>query len=384
MIFKALLIPLLSFSVIEKDFDIKLISGQLQVELDNLIKEISVPGANLSVIMPDGNNISLSSGYSDLENQTPMNSNNMMLSGSIGKTYVAAIAFKLIEEKKLNLSDKVVTILKDVEWIDKVPSINDLTVDMLLTHTSGLPRYEYFDDVWKSIKSDPDKIWSVYDRIKYIFDEKPLHSAGNGWYYSDSNFILLGLVLEKASGREYYDLFKSMISKLTVLKNTLPSDTRKIKNLSSGYTGFLSKYGYPEKVSENEVMAFNPQMEWCGGGVVSTTTDIALWAKLLYEGKVVSNQSVRRMVTPSRFQTDLTDNAKYGYGTIIWKNGFKDYYGHQGFFPGYRSIVEYSPDYGFSIALQINKDNPATNLTLNQMLQPFIELIVSNLNDKSN
>jgi D-alanyl-D-alanine carboxypeptidase len=360
------------------------LQNNLQAELDHLAEVIKLPGANLSIILPDGDILALSSGYADRELNIPMKPSNKMLSGSIGKTYVAAIAFQLIQENKLELSDKVIDLLKDEKWINQISNINELTVEMLLAHTSGLPRYEYFDDVWKSIKANPDRVWSVYDRMKYIFNAKPLHPAGKGWAYSDSNFILLGSIIEKITGLDYYDCFKSLISGLSDLKNTVPSDRRHIKGLASGYSGFLTKYGFPEKVAENETVSFNPQMEWCGGGVASTATDLAFWAKSLYEDKVISPESVKKMVTPSDFNTDLPDGAKYGHGAIIDTCDSVLYYGHQGFFPGYLSIVQYSPDYRFSIGFQLNRDNPSTNLSLNQLIKPFRELVILHLNSSKN
>jgi D-alanyl-D-alanine carboxypeptidase len=212
--------------------------------------------------------------------------------------------------------------------------------------------------------------------MKYILNETPLHPAGKSWAYSDSNYILLGAIIEKITGHEYYDSFNTLIASQPKLKNTVPANNRQIKELANGYTGFLTKYNFPEKVAEDGMLILNPQMEWCGGGVASTTTDIARWAKLLYEGKVISKESVRKMVTPSNFETDLPDGARYGYGAIISICNGEEYWGHQGFFPGYRSIVQYSPKFGFSIALQINRDNPITDQSLNRMTKSIKELVI--------
>jgi len=353
----------------------------IQGKLDSLVVAINAPGANLSVILPNGDSLTFSSGYADLEKKIPMKQSNKMLSGSIGKTYVAALAFQLIQEKKLNMSDKVAELLKDEEWIHQIPNIKELTVEMLFTHTSGLPRYEFYDDVWKDIKQNPDMVWSVYDRMKYILNAQPLHPAGKSWAYSDSNYILLGDIIEKITGRNYYVSFQTLVLNQPYLKNTTPANKRRIDGLASGYTGFLIQYGYPEKVTENETVIFNPQMEWCGGGVASTATDLALWAKHLYEGEVISAESINKMITPSNFETGLPDEAKYGYGVIISTCNSVIYYGHTGFFPGYRSIVQYSPRYKFSIALQINRDNPTSDQSLNQLTKPFKDLVILRLEE---
>lgn len=384
----ALLLSLtvLNFTLFGKaiEFQDSLLKQQLQVKLDCLVINTKIPGANLSVVLENGEAINLSSGYQDMEQMIPMTPFNKMLSGSIGKTYVAAIAFKLIEENRLNLNDRVAMLLKDEPWISNIPQIDAITVEMLLSHTSGLPRYEFYDGVWNEIKMNPDKEWTVYDRLRYIFDAEPIHPAGTGWAYSDTNYILLGAVIEKITGTDYYSLFRKLISEYPMLKNTVPADQRKIAGLSSGYSDFLMSYGFHEKVAANEEVIFNPQMEWCGGGVASTAFDLACWAKLLYEGKVISPALVIKMVTPSVFETDLPDNAKYGLGAIITLQDSLVYYGHQGFFPGYRSIVQYNSRYRFAFALQLNRDNPLTEQSLNQLSKPFKELVILYLEKQMN
>jgi D-alanyl-D-alanine carboxypeptidase len=379
VILKRLLTPLFITLIIGCSAQIdkkSILKEEIQNRLDSLILAIKVPGANLSFILPDGDSLVFSSGYADLEQEAAMKQSNKMLSGSIGKTYVAAIAFQLMQDKILNMNDRVADLLKDEKWINQIPNIKELTVEMLLTHTSGLPRYEYYDDVWKDIKSNPDAEWSVYDRMKYILNANPLHPAGKSWAYSDSNFILLGDIIEKITGKSYYTSLKTLIANQKDLTNTVPANQQYIKGLASGYTGFLTKYGYLEKVTENETVIFNPQMEWCGGGVASTATDLARWAKHLYEGDVISPESVAIMVTPSNFETDLPDGARYGYGAIVSTCNSVLYYGHQGFFPGYRSLVQYSPAYKFSIAFQINRDNPSTDQSLNQLTKPLKDLVI--------
>jgi D-alanyl-D-alanine carboxypeptidase len=377
-LFSTLIAILVLFSCQKVDKKIEL-TNNLQVELDSLISNIKVPGANLSIILPDGNSISISSGLADIETKTIMHPMLKMPSGSIGKTYVAAIAFQLIEQGKINLSDKVLDLIKDEKWIMQIPNINELTIAMLMSHTSGLPRYEYFDGVWEEIRMNPEKVWSVHDRLSYIHNEKPLHQAGQGWGYSDSNYILLGLIIEKITGEKYETLFKSITYGL---QNTFTNDSLNLKGLASGYSGFLPNYGLPEKVYSNGKFVFNPQMEWCGGGVSSTATDLARWAKMLYEGSKVSKESIYNMTTPVNFETDLSDKARYGYGCIITISDSLLYYGHQGFFPGYRSIVQYNPKYKFSIALQFNRDNPKTKQSLNVLLHPFKELVILHLQNQ--
>ena len=92
-------------------------------------------------------------------------------------------------------------------------------------------------------------IWTPEDRLKYVFDDQPLHPAGKGWGYSDTNYIILGMIIEKIMGTTYYDLLHKRILEPLDLKNTIPATQRELEGLSSGYSGYGEILGTPEKVS---------------------------------------------------------------------------------------------------------------------------------------
>ncbi|MDZ7634909.1 MAG: serine hydrolase domain-containing protein [Bacteroidales bacterium] len=103
----------------------------MQTRLDSLTGNQVVPGATLSVRFNDGTNISLASGLADVENKIPMKTDDIMLSGSVGKTYVAAVVLKLYEQGLIDLKTKAVSYLQDTDWFQKVQNAPDITVEML-------------------------------------------------------------------------------------------------------------------------------------------------------------------------------------------------------------------------------------------------------------
>jgi len=182
-------------------------------------------------------------------------------------------------------------------------------------------------------------------------------------------------------GSTYYDLLIERILKPLKLDNTIPATQRKLDGLSSGYSGYSQMLGTPEKVSEDGIMAFNPQMEWTGGGLILTTADLALWAKFLYEGKLFSTSTLEMMTTPVPFQAALPDRAKYGMGTFVWETRYGKSFGHSGFMPGYMALMEYIPEYGISLAIQLNTDQ-GIKKSLYNYLDPFREQVISYLKNQ--
>jgi len=354
----------------------KSLKEELQQSLDQIITDAQVPGATFSVVLPDNKVISLASGLADKEKNIRMKSNDRMFSGSIGKQYCAALILKLEEEGRVRISHPLKLYFGDEEWFSRIPNSEDLTLEMLLNHTSGIPRYVLDTAIWKIQKANPEKTWTGVERLSYIFDAEPLHEAGKGWGYSDTNYILLGMIIEKVTGREYYSLIDEYFVKPLGLVNTIPAKQRKTKGLVAGYTEASHIFLTPQKVVENGIHYYNPQFEWTGGGFINTTTDLAKWEKLLYEGAFLSKESVEKMIRPTSQKPVSENEAGYGLATMIMEIHGQKIYGHSGTFPGYRSIVHYIPELGISLAMQFNKDTPAKGHNIYKLMERMDEVLI--------
>ncbi len=348
------------------------LSAKLQPLLDKIADYKEIPGVTFSVLLKGEKRIDLASGYSDKENRIQMIPGDIMFSGSIGKTYAAAVIFQLAEEGKLSLDDHVLKFFKEESWIKKVPNITRITIRMLLNHTTGIPRYAFHPSVWEEIKSNPDKVWSGKDRLEKVFDMKPLHDAGKGWAYSDTNYIILGMIIEKLTGNSYYSEMKKRCLSPFGHSNTSPADKRNLEGLISGYC-MVKELGLPDKVGGKSLFPFNPQMEWTGGGVVTNTSDLVKWCRQFHSGEIFSSALLGQIHKPAFPKTDLSDNALYGFATIIWKDNFGISYGHTGFFPGYVSIMQYYPGRDISFAMQINTDKLPEGWTVFKLLNLMVE-----------
>ena len=354
----------------------------LQSKLDSLTAAQIVPGITLSVLYKDGSQILLASGLADIEDQIKMKPDAVMFSGSVGKTYVAAVILQLMEEGKIDLMAKAIQYLRDEDWFPQVPNANDMTIEMLLNHTAGIPEYVYEKELWKTLQHNPDKIWSVKERLLFVFNASPVNAPGKGWSYADANYLVLGLIIEKVTGQAYYDVLTERILKPYKLRHTFPADRRSLPGLIAGYTGLSDDLFLPKKMVTGNHYAFNPQLEWTGGGLVTTVSDLTLWAHQLYGGNVLKSHTKKLMLTPAPFETNLFENAGYGLGCFIGETDGIVYYGHTGFAPGYRTFMQYIPAYELSIAMQMNTDSPKDNYNVKEFFNRLKNAVIENCNER--
>jgi len=376
---KILLILVTSIAIISCQSERSKKESEIRNELKKIINEVGLPGINLAISMPNDELWTLSEGYSDKEKQTLMKPEDVMFSGSTGKTFCAALILQLQDEGKLNVDDSLSKYFGNEEWFDKIANSRDLTLRMLLNHTSGLERYEFDDSISIKLKENPDKIWTGVERLSLIFGKPALHEAGKGWAYSDTNYILLGMLIEKLIGNEYYTELEKRFFQPYKLENTFPGNNREIKGLITGYSIYSKEFAVPEKVLlENGKFAFNPQMEFTGGGIACTASDLAKWGRLYYGGKIFSQDAYKLMITPSFQKTNLQDNAKYGMACFVWNDDGRISFGHTGFFPGYVTIVEYIPGNNICIAMQWNTDKKNPEKSLHKYLDNIKVILKSN------
>lgn len=342
--------------------------------LKQTIQNTQLPGINFSIIDNRGKVKNYSEGFSDIEEQVRLTTSHSFFSGSIGKTYAATLVFKLVESGDIDLKKTYLDYFPDTDWLNNLPNIEDITVEMLLQHTSGLPRYVLKPEIWNQLHENPEKVWSYEDRLSVIFQDEPVHEAGKGWAYSDTNYILLGMLIEKVTGESYYELVKNHILKPHQLTHTYPSLQRKITNLAVGYSKLPEAFHVPNKTVNRKLYFMNPQVEWTGGGMASTTEDLAKWAKLYYEGALLDKSSLEFIMTPNPNGKLVEGTSSYGMGSFIYNTKHGEAYGHTGFMPGFNSIFIYYPKYGIAAAIQINCDYAVSVLNLNNLMDELISI----------
>lgn len=331
---------------------------ELQTKLDEWHKAGKFPGATLGVVLENGESFGLAVGYSDREAKTPMKPGDRMLAGSVGKTFAAATALQLVKEGKIGLDDRVEKYFGKEAWFARLPNARDITVRQLMNHTSGLVRYEFKETFTKDLTANPYKTWTPEERLAYLFDEKPPFEAGKGWDYSDTNYIVLGMIIEKVTGKKFFNEANKRFIKKLKLSDTIPQEGPVMKGVVQGYAGPSNPFGGKDRMIENGKFVINPQLEWTGSGYASTSENLARWAKMMYEGKAFDASMVAVMLdgVPAK----LGPNVKYGLGVIIRPTPAGTSYGHSGFFPGYVTDMMYFPEMKLAVAVQVNTSAPQT------------------------
>jgi D-alanyl-D-alanine carboxypeptidase len=338
--------------------DLDAFKREIQSELDSLQKAGNFPGATLGIVLDDGAGFALASGWADVENKIPMKPSDRMFTGSSGKTFVAAVALQLVMEKKISLDDKVALYLANEPWFARLPNHSDLTVRMIMNHTGGLPRYVFKEEFIDSLIANADKVWKPEELLAFVFDDPPVHPAGEGWSYSDTDYIVLGMIIEKVCKHTFYAELDRRILKPFALNNTIPSNKRRLEGLVTGYTGDNSPpFKLPGKVPLDGVYPINPQFEWCGGGLITTSMDMSRWAKILYEGKAFSEHMLDEMLEVVDFRTGSAAEQGYGLGVMVFKTTAGFTYGHGGIFPGYQTHMSYFPKWKMAVTMQVNADS---------------------------
>ncbi len=336
------------------------LAEDFQATLDALQREHGFPGATAAYVLQDGTTVVAATGLADIEAGVPMTVESRMLSASIGKTFVGATVVALAREGVLGLDVPVAQWLGDRQWFERLPNYEVITLRHLLNHSSGLPDHVHLENFVNTVAHQSQQtqdLLSPENLIKYVLDRPALFEAGTSWAYSDTGYILIGLVIEEATGRSYYEEIRERFLKPFDLSLTTPSDQLLLTGLAAGYMGAENPFGLPRKTLQADgTMVWHPGLEWTGGGLVSNAGDLARWGSLLFEGHAMTGDYLTELLRGIPISPEDADSY-YGSGIAIYRSGpFGPVYGHGGWIPGYSSSLRYYPDHGVTIAFQINTD----------------------------
>jgi len=258
--------------------------------------------------------------------------------GSVSKTFAAAVVFKLIEEKKLRLEDKL------AKWFPALPNADSITIGEMLSHRSGLANYTEspFFDAWIKQPRTQAEILSRMERAK------PAFAPGAKTEYSNTNYLLLGYIIEKVSGKDYCEVLQQKILQPLQLSHTACTwpKTEKVAE-TRGYSWEEGKW---QPVDNTPWFASG-----AAGGLYSNMQDLNTFIVALLNGRVVRAASLEKM-------KEAKDGL--GYGLIRVPFGKRYAYGHNGFIDNFSTMVACFPEENMSIAVALN----ATNTNFNDIL----------------
>lgn len=334
---------------------------RFQTAVDAERARYSIPGITAAFVLPDGRMAKVASGRADVERNVAMTPDSRMLSGSTGKTVAAAVTMKLSVQGVWSLDDKLSKYLGGKPWFSRLPNADALTIRLLLQHRGGLENYydnpRFFELHRARVAADPTYVPNFDTLIEFVCDRPPLFPAGQGFKYTDVGYLLVGLAIEAATGRKYYELAREFYLDPLHLTLTAPSNVRRLPGLAQGYgNGRNPLLLGPTMLDAAGALTYDPSIEFTAGGFVSNAGDLARWAFSLYGGRALPAAAVAEMVAVPKGETN---QRHYGLGTGVYPaaEGLPLGYGHDGYIPGYRSSLRYYPAAGIAIALQVNTED---------------------------
>jgi D-alanyl-D-alanine carboxypeptidase len=325
-------------------------TSELQKDVGALVAT-GVPGAIL--LVRDGNQTTrLAGGLADLGQKTPMRPADHYRIASLTKTYTATVVLQLVAEGKLRLSDTV------ERWLPGlVPKGDSITIRQLLIHTSGLHDHEKDPEVLKPyLAGNLGYYWSPLRLVKLAVSRPPRFAPGASKVssYSSTNYLLLGLIVERATGRTIgAELSRRIFRPLRLSETSYPTHTTQLpRPYAHGY--FL--LGKPPLT---DLSAFSPSLSGAAGAIVSTVDDVADFYRALFSGRLVEPKLLRAMETTIPTTAEL--KQRYGLGVERFPTTCGPAWGHSGSFPGYWTYAFSSTSGQRQAVLMTNIDPSATS-----------------------
>jgi D-alanyl-D-alanine carboxypeptidase len=318
---------------------------RLQRALDDASARYGGIGLQATVIFRQGTPWTGASGYASLERRCPITPDHGLAIGSMTKLFTAALVLQQVEEGAIGLDDPV------SRWVD-LPAARSVTVRQLLNHTAGLPEYAW--NPWLIVRwlGLPARTWRP-DQLLAVIQDRPLHfSPGARHEYSNSNYLLLGIILERAAGHPYGALLRERLLVPEGLANThflaYPTDLA----IANGYDEALLHLG------RRNVTGFRRSLlsgGYAGGGILSTSEDVARFLHALLGGQVLPPDALRQMQAwaPAP-DSHLPEQQGYGLGLRKLVLGGDTWVGHTGSIPGYSGIAVHQPERGMTIVALSN------------------------------
>lgn len=295
-------------------------------------------------------------GKSNLELNTPLETNSVFQIGSITKQFTAISILMLEEQGKLSVEDKIGKYIPEYAEIGK-----DITIHHLLNHTSGIKNRTPVGDKGFISKTN----MSPTELIAYFKDEPLEFKPGERFKYSNAGYILLGRIIEIVSGQPYSDFIEQNIFDKIGMKNSSCGDMKQvIPNLTKGYI-----------IEQNDFVKsdyINLSLAYSAGAILSTTEDLLKWQNALLSNTLLKASSIKQAMTPTLLNSGK--RVPYGYGFRFSKLGNSPVIAHTGSTKGFTSIALFLPKEKLYITALTNCNCKNVNNVAKQVAELFVNL----------
>ena len=325
-----------------------------------------IPGIAAAIITEDNQTWEGSVGYADLDQQTQVVPETLFSVGSITKTFIAALTMKCIEYGLLTLDDTVDMWLPDLPNPARYTVHPSITIRQLLNHTSGI--FNYTDRLlpWLVLAINAEHHWTHDEVLRLI--GRPYFNPGEGWHYSNSNYYLLGMILEKASEQQITTLLHDeLLDPLGLTATFLDAAEEVPFSIAKGYQ-YRGGKAVLDPLSVHRTGTYS--YAWTAGALVSRPTDIARFLHGLFSNRVVSPSSLTAM--RDTVQTGA-DTIEYGLGIMkIASPLYGTIWMHGGMINGYTATFWYIAQAHITIAVTANLSSANVDAVAAELLNAVI------------
>ena len=342
---------------------------QSQVYSEGGAPQGAAPGLVLLVDTPQGRYLH-AAGVSSIEEETPMEPDDHLEIGSNSKSFAIVLLMQLQEEGVLALDDLLSDWLPDLAA--EIPNGDQITLRQLAAHTSGI--WDYGDPIIGEAANDPQKLEEGYtpqELVQYaIANGTPDFDPGQGWKYSNTGYVLLGMVIEEATGQALDVLFHERIFDPLRLETAVF-----IQSVPEGEQITTDGYWWQEDGTRLNTTNWNVSQGWDAGGLAMSAADLAAYGHALAAGELFQESDSLEQMLAFDEQSLFSGGAPFGLGLIDFGRG---YWGHEGQTAGFQSLWYTNPDEEITVVGLTNSATYSAYQMLNVInilggrgLQPF-------------
>jgi D-alanyl-D-alanine carboxypeptidase len=270
--------------------------------------------------------------------------NDWMRVGSVTKLFTATLLMRLAEEGRVSLTAPV------DQWYPQLPNANRITVRHLLQHTSGLANYTDMPQFFA--QAIGGRYWTINEILACLPPSSQLFAPGTGWAYSNTNYVLLGGIIEQLTRLPVAQAFEQWLLIPLRLRRTL-------LDMNDSAAGLIDGYGRDPASQQVISMThlLHPSSAHAAGALVATVTDLIFFSQAVLAGRFLRPETIQAMhrIIPAT-TPQYPFGTGYGLGVSAMRLGEEEAYGHPGNIPGYSSLVAYLPKRDLHLAIILNQD----------------------------
>ncbi|HEX5589801.1 MAG TPA: serine hydrolase domain-containing protein [Candidatus Limnocylindrales bacterium] len=346
------------------------ITDRLQRALEEGRAALAAPGIQASVLFADGRQWSGTAGVADLATGRRLTTDTPFAIASVSKTFLAAAILLLVDEGRVGLDDPAAPLLAGT-LVGGEPVDPRITIRMLLDHTSGLRDYLVSPSLDRAVRGAPAAVWTPDQALAYA--GRPVAPPGKGYHYANTNYVLLGRIVERLTGRSLAaELRARFFDPLRLRSVSYQGFEPPTAELPTAYRYTSARLdARPQDVTDgSDIRPFTAITTATGaaGSIAASAHDLARWARALYGGGILPRELLAEMVADADSVMALEPPYPYGLGVQVFEVDGRVTYGHSGRLVGARTILRWLPEDRIAIAITTNQSRFDTTPLLRALL----------------